>query len=879
MSKKNYQKKYLGKATKPATALEAKPQIEKSQTQSIKNQNTLYSMLRTVISSRLSFLLLLVGLSIVLFAIFSDYIFMYKALLFRGIGSDTITTFYPNYLNHYHATHTETAGVWSFWMGMGYANNPVYSYLNLLHYLFEFINSVVGSDLSKVPFLITYQVLAVIALLGVTSYGYLQLLNLNKFSALIGSLLLSFSGFVMVGSGWHHYPFTAFTFILLLFSFELLLVKRVWVLIPFAVMTCGGFGMYLYFHIVFLFFYSLFRFIDVHGFKPKQLAIMWFTMLGLGIVGVGLTASGIVSTYFTLVDAPRFAGNSSSLAPSLSQLSIFSFENNEVLNRGIQGNHYITALFRMFSPDILGTGAEYVGWNNYLEGPNFYVGLISLLLLPNAFIHQQGFRRWMYAGFLALWILPVIFPYFRHAFHLFVGDYYKMTFNLYIPLVILFFSMTALTDILKNRKINIWVIGITWLVLMIILFSDFYPENIKAINTEIRNVAALLLTLYVLLIYSLQNRTISVYSKYLIYLLVIFELSFFGYKSLNDRKLPGTNQSAIVSRGELRLRNGYNDYTIEALEYIKKLDSGFYRMEKDYQSGDALHGSLNDAMAQGYFGTASYSSFQDMDYVNFLAAFELINPKNEAETRWIRGLRGSPLLMHWAGVKYFLSSPVQTDPAFPSSSYLQMGYDSLTQFYDVKVLKSMYALPLGFTYNKVIKETEFLPLKKELKESVLLKYLIIKDNDSSLFSDFQSVSATDTAAPIRTYEELAVVMESRKGDSIAMLSFKQDLISYQITTNKPEILFFTIPHHVGWQAFIDEKEVQIIKSNIGFMSVLLPAGTYKLDMKFTPYLFKESVLVQTGFELLYGVLIVFFFVSEFKRRRKQKQNTGNENQS
>jgi len=875
MSKKNSQKKYLSKTTKTSEDKSTKIPISvpKKETEA-KGLNSIQKILRIIIE-RYSIILILLGLLVISFVIFKDYIFMYKALLFRGIGSDTITIFFPGSLHYFHALNSTTTGLWSFWIGLGQSGNPAYSHLNLVNYLFEFTNSFFYNNISRVPFAITYQIIISIFLLGIATFGYLRIVGVNGFSSLVGSLLFAFSGFVLVGSGWHHYPFMGYAFMFLLFSFELLLQKRIWILMPFAVLQVGGINMNMYFHVLFLFVYSLFRIIDVHGFKPKKLATIWLTMLGLGIIGAGLTASSFVTTYFSTVEAPRFAGNSASLAPTLSQLSVFSFENNEVLNRGIAGNHYITALLRMFSPDIIGTGAEYAGWNNYLEGPNFYVGLISLLLLPLVFVKLKGFKRWLYLGFFALWILPVIFPYFRHAFHMFVGNYYKMTFNLYIPAVILFLSMTGLNLLLEDRKLNIYVLVGTWLLLMLILFADFYPEGIKAINPFIRNIAASFLTIYAVLLYLLQYKKFSIYIKYLIYVAIVIELSTLGYKSLNDRFLPNSKQSAIVTRGELRLRNGYNDFSVEALDYIKKLDSGFYRIEKDYQSGDAIHGSLNDAMAQGYFGTASYSSFQDMDYVNFLAALELINPNNEAETRWIRGLRGNPLLMHWAGVKYFLSSPNQNDPAFPSSSYLQMGYDSLTQFYDVKVLKSKYALPLGFTYDRVITESKFIALKKEVKESVLLKYLIINNNDSALFAGFGGVLAADTVSAIRTYPELESIINARKNDSIAIQSFKQGHIIYKINSNKEQILFFTIPHNIGWQAYIDGKEVPVIKSNIGFMSVIIPEGTYEFELKFTPYLMNESIAVQTGFELLYGALIVFFFVSRFRRKKEKPVETEN----
>ena len=132
-------------------------------------------------------------------------------------------------------------------------------------------------------------------------------------------------------------------------------------------------------------------------------------------------------------------------------------------------------------------------------------------------------------------------------------------------------------------------------------------------------------------------------------LLLIFELAYISYPTVNKR--DKYLKSEIVNDIA-----GYRDGTINAVKYIKSIDSSlFFRIEKDYSSGNAEHTSLNDAMVQGYYGTTSYGSFNQLNYIEFLKAVKLIPRGDEGKTRWCNGVRGVPILMAFAGVKYFLT--------------------------------------------------------------------------------------------------------------------------------------------------------------------------------------------------------------------------------
>src|SRR5204863_5916063 len=102
---------------------------------------------------------------------------------------------------------------------------------------------------------------------------------------------------------------------------------------------------------------------------------------------------------------------------ALSSSSLFGFETRL---------HYVTAALRPFSNDMLGTGSGFRGWQNYLEAPLTYCGLLCLLAVPQIFIRASRRHAMIFALFIVGMLLPTVFPWFRYLFWLFQGDYYRV---------------------------------------------------------------------------------------------------------------------------------------------------------------------------------------------------------------------------------------------------------------------------------------------------------------------------------------------------------------------------------------------------------------------------------------------------------------------
>ena len=342
-----------------------------------------------------------------------------------------------------------------------------------------------------------------------------------------------------------------------------------------------------------------------------------------------------------------------------------------------------------------------------------------MLIFPQVFIHLNRRKKIVFGSFLGFWILTILFPYLRHAILAFTGDYFRYGFDFFIPFTLLFFAIYSLNQIDKTFKINYKLLGVTLAVLLVALFFPYKSLPPKALDTNLQMIIVMLLFAYSTILFFMSKPKYKSFAQIALLVVVVFELSYFSYKSYAER-VPVTKDEFNKDKG------GYADGTIKAVNYINSIDkSKFYRIEKDYQSGNSIHGSLNDAKAQGYYGTTSYSSFNQLNYVRFLEETGLIQKGDEIATRWVTGLRGYPLLQTFGNVKYHLSKSEKPN-------FLKFGFDSLARKNGITILKNKYYLPFGFTYDKYIVANDF---------KTLINYQISPQSLSNIYTDLSRTAS------------------------------------------------------------------------------------------------------------------------------------------
>ena len=354
----------------------------------------------------------------------------------------------------------------------------------------------------------------------------------------------------------------------------------------------------------------LFRLFETDNIKPKIIFGLLTKLFFLGAIGVAMSSFFFINGLQIMLESPR-GSDEASYYNMLIAKHIFGFEGGEYGK-----THYLTAFMRFFSCDILGTGNNFKGWRNYLEAPLFYCGLISLVSFPHFLSLSDKRKKFIYFAFILFFIFPVIFPFFRYSYWLFTGNYYRI-FSLFVAVVILLIALKGIDNIDTESRVNIKISIFT---LLMLLFFLYYPyKNEKIIDKNIRDIVASFLITYSILIYLFQFKKIINIIKIILLAVIVVELIYFSSITVNKRP--------VISNKETTQKVGYNDYTVNAVNFLKSKDKTFFRINKDYSSGTSMYKSINDANAQDFYGTPSYNSFNQLNYIKFLQELEIIEMK------------------------------------------------------------------------------------------------------------------------------------------------------------------------------------------------------------------------------------------------------------
>ena len=778
------------------------------------------------------------------FFVFKDFLLLNKIYLYKDIGSDSLNETYPfmmqvsNYFKSYGSLS------WSFNMGMGQDITHIAFYDP-----FDIVLYMVTP--SKMIWLLGYKEYFKIILTGAVFYTFLRTVGRSKYSSLAGTLMLCFCGFMIIGSGWFMFSFQVFCATLLLLGFELLFQKNNPWLFPLPVFLLGiSYPFILVLFSIFLTVYTIFRCTSENRKSFKDISFLLLSMLGLGIIGIAMSAPVLADHLKVMLESPRNNGPDSYSAV-LSGSPVFQF--SDMLQLG-------TSIERFFCSEILGTGTNIVdavrtnssgnfrGWNNMMEAPAFYCGIPCLILTPLLFGYLSKKQKTIFGIVLALWLLPIIFPYFRYALWFFTGDYYR-TYSLFVALIFIIYSVMCLDKLLQAQKINIVLLSAITIGLLLLQMLPYFDDD-KTINSGLSIIAKLLVIAYAGIILWLVKAKNKQAPMYVFLLLLAVELTSFSSLTVN--------RNTNITASEMTEKTGYNDYSIEAVNFIKKTDPSFYRIDKNFSSSPAIHGSLNDAMVNNYYGTSSYSSFNQKYYIQYLRAYGVISATNEYDSRWAVGLANWPIVESLNSVKYFLAQGSY-------NSLLKLTHDSIAKFGNVVVLKSKYVLPFGYSYNKYIRESEFEKLSPVQKSLFSLKAVPVNDTDASRVKNLKELHFSDTIAPSAfSFDVYKVQRDSLGKDSMQLDTFSPVNISGKILLTASKLIFISMPYDIGWHIFADGKEYKPILVGNGMIGIALDKGRHSISMKYKPPYRKEAIWCSAA-----GI---FFWVGlsgfAFWRRRK-----------
>lgn len=773
-------------------------------------------------------LLLALGIaSMIILYVYWDFITLKKAFLFKDIGSDSINETWP--IMYHLADQFYKNGIiyWSHQFGMG---DTFYQF-----YGDPFSMIIILSGKNNVPYTTAYTQILAILLTVFFSYKYLKLIRLSNFSAIFGSLIFAFSGFIILSSsGWLMAPLF-FYFTLGLYSVELFLESKKILPIAITAILLGCHNAIAGIQIfVFLSFYCLLRQIELDDLKfkiksliSKQLMFSMFFILGFLVAGVFI---------FNYLDLVMTSGR----AEFMSKTSSLSSQNPLSL---MPGDELSSLVARFFSNDLLGSGANYKGWMNYFESPLTYIGLIPFLLSFYGIFYANKNQLYIHRFLLVLVILGFAFPYIRYAFWGFQLNYFRI-YSMFLAFLLFFVGIRTFNKVIEEKFINKKFLYISIVIVLIVLYSNkVIPQQI--INSTFRNTVFLIVLIYYAIMFFISKETSIKNIKYALISLLVIELSVFTNATVNHR--------VHLSTKEINSKTGYFDYTIDALSYLNETDPGNYRIAKTYASGPAMHQSLNDGLIQNFMGLVSYSQFQKKGYLNFLDLVGFFNKDDQNELKWSYKLTTDINFMGFTGVKYILyKQPFNYDSTF---------LKPIKTFGEYGILKTKLSIPLFYAQKRVISKSDIMKFPPEKRRLLLYYNTVLGDSESENFNGIKAKTDSSIYRIDSLINQIAVLNNT----NVVVNDFKPDKINISSEVTEKSLLCSSIPDHNGWSITIDGKEAKKIIINGGLIGCELQSGKHQIELSYKPVKLKSGITCSI---VSLALLIILSFLINIKQRKK-----------
>lgn len=755
--------------------------------------------------------LVLLGLGL---AIFWPFVFGDGVLLYRDIGRDSLSSYYTDFVHLSNYLRSDGFPSWSFHIGMGqdlaYATG------------FLFWEPVSWLPARFIARALVYQHLVKVLVAGLLFFRFWQLRGAPLPVAILGSLVIAFSAYMTLGSCWYLPAEELLAFTAILLGVETVLQRGRWLLLVVSIALIGLINpFYLYLCALFLGCYVPLRLIARNGWQPKPILKRSLVVAALAFLAVALGTAVTLPYLHVVLNSPRGSGATNSLG-LLGSFPKFGLES---------AAHYVTAFLRPFANDLLGAGDAFRGWQNYLEAPQTYCGLICLLLLPQAFLGGKRRHRVIIVLFLLWTIIPTVFPWFRYLFWLFKGDYYR-TYSLFSVLGIIILSLFAFRHYLAGKAFSIWLLFGWGFMLIGALCLPFAPlQSVIDPGLRLAVIAYLLSYLALLLVGWITNR--RTFAAYLLLAVTVLELLHFNRITVSERD--------FVKKHELVNGFAAPPNAFRAIQDLQREDNSFFRTTSLRMGKGGAEIDPNEPMLLGYYGTSSYSSFNDMNYIRFLADVEAMPSYREIDSRWTVGLAGHFVLSMFAGEKYALVE----DPA-PFQKALQ--YELVRRYDNSYLFRNALSLPFGLIFTRYLSESEFRQLPGDRKEQALLTVAVLADRSVSAAEGLKQISASELERELAAFS-FPTIVEQRRASAFRLTSFAQNRLEGVVHLDDNGLLILQTPFNPGWRAFQNGEPTPVTRADIGLLGLPVKAGEHKMELRYrNPWLLPGTII--TGLSLL-----------------------------
>ena len=488
--------------------------------------------------------------------------------------------------------------------------------------------------------------------------------------------------------------------------------------------------------------------------------------------------------------------------------------------------------------------------NQQWSAPALWVPLFGCTGLI-AYLQSRTHKDWLRRLWVVL-LLCLFIPLLNSAFSMF-NEFYYARWHYMPTLMLILATLLALDSDNSEHPVDWkrafwWSGGATAALALLLLILPLNPHSDEAFHNLIGKETLLYCVLFLIAFGSLlvfgkllseRKTSLKAFGRYTLAFCLVFALTV-GYVTIG-------NERTIGRGGENALEN----------------------YEKQYIHG--LHNTPLPQENEQFFRVDALSNFGIFAERPCIEAFNSIVPGSIVEfytsLNIERKMKSAPETTHYALRSLFSTRyALDNDGNFTAEdgSCNLRGWQTADPVNDWTVYENPNFIPMGFTYDAYITRSEYNALPEQDRELALVKTLVVEDSDTATVS---AQLPHDTPADY-TYEAFTNDCAARRKSASSDFAVTKHGFSATLTTENNNFAFFSVPFENGWSATVNGKTAKILRTNVGFMSVEIPAGTSKIEFTYkTPGLLFGALI-----SLAAWLLLALYLWSEphlFKKSNKK----------
>ncbi len=299
---------------------------------------------------------------------------------------------------------------------------------------------------------------------------------------------------------------------------------------------------------------------------------------------------------------------------------------------------------------------------------------------------------------------------------------------------------------------------------------------------------------------------------------------------------------------------------------------------------DVYDGIDNTGM---YLGYNSINAFHSVVSPSIMDFYEYIGIKRDVASRPNTDYASIRSLL---SVKYLLNRTSGVRFIDADGAEKMQGFNYIKTSGGYYVYENENYIPYGFYYNSYITEKECELLYEEQKRAdMMLKALVVPDGTSAellgalphyntVISENELLKNTEDYHISNKFDNETMVSDVNNLKANTVDSFYFDKNQFFVTCNNAEqqLVFFAVPYDKGWSATVNGQKAEIIRANVGFMAVSVPAGQQSIVFTYTPPMLYMGINISVVSVFVLAVYMLIVLLTAKKRKKDEFYPEGND---